>query len=81
MVHKIYQKITQGKQEELYEYDPKFSFYEFQLSLGRIALDIISNDDKELLKNPARCVKNFLSEKLYIRTNDQIGKVPLSDMG
>ncbi len=51
------------------------------MSLGRIALDIISNDDKELLKNPARCVKNFLSEKLYIRTNDQIGKVPLSDMG
>jgi len=26
-------------------------------------------------------VRNFLSEKLYIRTNDQIGKVPLTDMG
>ena len=52
------------------------------MCLGRIALEIIK-DDKEKLKDPAQCVKDFFQNQLYIRTNDEIasGEVKLSDMG
>jgi hypothetical protein len=78
MIHKIYASL--GKPEQLYVCDPKFCFYEVQLCLGRIALEI-NKDDKEKLKEPAACVDEFFQNHLYIRRNEDIDKVKLSDMG
>lgn len=48
--------------------------------MGRIALEVVNKDDKELAKDTERCIRKFFDEHLCIRRNKDIGKVPLSEM-
>ena len=52
--------MSQGNtMEQVYADDPKISFYEFQLLLARIALEIVDKEDKELAKDPKACIERF----------------------
>ena len=47
-VKKIYADLRAGKNEVNHEGDPCCNFYEFQLILGRISLEMVPKDNKEL---------------------------------
>ena len=66
------------------EYEPRLHFYEFQLLIGRIAQEVVVHDKNSSpeMKKTDKKLAHFLSNVLFIRTNDQLEKGEgLPDLG